>query len=114
MESQGGGDTLYQNDYNLIKNVLGTAIANKVGTTSASYYWLASRYYIYDSSTNWYYNGRGIDASGYLYYDYLYRYRSGSFSANNYSRALRPIVILKSGINYTPAIGTSDDPFVLN
>ena len=114
VESQGGGDTLYQNDYNLIKNVLGTAIANKVGTTSASYYWLASRYYIYDSSTNWYYNGRRISTNGSLNYDYLYRYRSGSFYANIISFALRPIVILKSGINYTPAIGTSEDPFILN
>ena len=114
VESQGGGDTLYQNDYNLIKSVLGTVVANKVGTGNASSYWLASRYYSYNSSTSWYYNGRCIDAIGNLSNGYLYYYRSGSFKTSNNSNALRPIVILKSGISYTPAVGTSEDPFVLN
>lgn len=114
VESQGGGDTLYQNDYNLIKNVLGTAVANKVGTTSANNYWLASRYYIYNYSTFWFYDGRYIHVDGYMNYIGMYLYSNGSFNGYDSSNALRPIIILKSGINYAPALGTSDDPFVLN
>ena len=114
VESQGGGDTLYQNDYNLIKNVLGTLVANKVGTTSASYYWLASRYYMYNAPISWVYFGRAVDTSGNLYRNGLYYYGSGGFNAYSSGNALRPIVILKSGINYTPAAGTSEDPFILN
>ena len=114
-ESLGGGDTLYQNDYDLIQAVLGTRVANKVGTTSATYYWLASRYYYCNSSTYWDFGGRSVNTYGSLNsYSNLYRYDSGSFRTYSYSYALRPIVILKSGITYTPALGTSDDPFVLN
>ena len=114
VESQGGGDTLYQNDYDLIENVLGTLVATKVGTGNASSYWLASRYYRYSSSTTWAYNARYINTNGDLNYYYLYAYYSGGFDANYYSSALRPIVILKSGISYAPALGTSEDPFILN
>ena len=113
-ESLGGGDTLYLDDYNLMQTVLGTRVANKVGTTSATYYWLASRYYDYYSSTIWDFGGRIVNANGSLSSNNLYRYDRGSFSASSYDNALRPIVILKSGITYTPAQGTSDNPFVLN
>ena len=113
-ESLGGGDTLYQDDYNLMQTVLGTRAANKVGTSSASCYWLASRYYSYSSSTNWYYIGLDSCTLGHVSAYALYYYSSGSFNTGSLSTALRPIVILKSGITYTPALGTSDDPFVLN
>ena len=113
-ESLGGGDTLYQDDYNLMQTVLGTREANKVGTSSASSYWLASRYYSYSSSTNWYYIGLDISMLGHVNEFNLYNYSGGSFNTRNLSYALRPIVILKSGITYTPVLGTSDDPFVLN
>ena len=114
VESQGGGDTLYQNDYDLIENVLGTLVANEVGTSNANSYWLASRYYGYSSSTGWNYYARYVYTYGRLSNSYLYNYSSGSFSPYNHSHALRPIVILKSGISYAPSLGTSDDPFILN
>ena len=113
-ESLGGGDTLYQNDYDLIRAVLGTRAANKAVTSTATSYWLASRYYYYSSSTDWSFSGRFVSTYGGLYNYDLYSYYSGSFSTRSGSYALRPIVILKSGITYTPALGTSDDPFVLN
>ena len=113
-ERLGGGDTLYQNDYDLMQTVLGTRVANKVGTTSATYYWLASRNYDYDSSTIWYFIGRTVSTGTILGYVTLYYCYNGRLSTSSYSNALRPIIILKSGITYAPATGTSDDPFVLN
>ena len=113
-ESLGGGDTLYESDYNLIQTVLGTRKANKVRTATATYYWLASRNYDYYSSTYWDFSGRNISTSGNINGSSLYYYDSGSFNTRSRYYALRPIVILKSGITYTPALGTSDDPFVLN
>ena len=111
VESKGGGDTLYQNDTNLVKNAIGTLVASKKGG-SASDYWLASRHYYYRSSTYWYYSVLDMGARGSVSYNLLYDYDSG-FSVGNNSNRLRPILTLKSGI-YTPALGTSDDPFVLS
>ena len=112
VESQGGGDTLYTNDTDLVKNAIGTLKAStKRG--SASIYWLASRYYIYSSSSIWYYSGRDINSSGGIYSIGLYNYDSGFYARSSNFR-LRPILTLKSGISYTAALGTSDDPFVLS
>lgn len=113
-ESQGGGDTLYQNDYDLMENVLGTVVANKVGTSNVNSYWMTSRYYGYLSSTFWDYYACLIYTDGNLNGNSLYRYSSSSFITYNGSYALRPIVILKSEISYTPALGTSENPLVLN
>ena len=112
VESQGGGDTLYTTDTNLVKAATGTLVAtNTSGTASA--YWLASRYYYYYHSSRWLYNGRYISTSGYVYSSNdLYGYSNG-FAALANSNRLRPIVTLKSGISYTAVLGTSYDPFVL-
>ena len=113
VESQGGGDKLYTNDTDLVKNAIGTLKASQKGR-SASDYWLASRFYVYSSSSNWSYRGRIIESSGGIRYNnYLYSYISG-FNANSDDFRLRPILTLKSGISYTAARGTSDDPFVLS
>lgn len=112
VESQGGGDTLYTNDTNLVKNAIGTLVASPKGG-SASYYWLASHYYDYYGSSSWSYGGRNISSSGGIRSSNLYSYGSGFFGNSSGSR-LRPILTLKSGISYTPALGTSDDPFVLS
>ena len=112
VESQGGGDTLYTNDTDLVKNAIGTLVANKKGL-SASDYWLASRHYYYRSSSDWYYYGRIISSSGNVSFNKLYSYYGG-FSAGNGSYCLRPILTLKSGISYTAVPGTSEDPFVLS
>ena len=113
VESQGGGDTLYTNDTDLVKNALGTLLASTKGG-SASIYWLASRYYNYNGSSNWYYGGRSIYSNGIIDSSYdLYLYSSG-FYVNSLNFRLRPILTLKSGISYTAVRGTSDDPFVLS
>ena len=67
-EAKGAGDMGYEKDFNLVQSVLGTAVANKVGTTTAASYWLASRYFIYGFSTDWYFYGRSVYTRGSLSY----------------------------------------------
>mgnify|MGYP004617786061 CR=1 FL=1 len=110
VESQGGGDKLYRTDYDLINTVLGTIVATKPGSASASYYWMASRYYSYSSSTSYDWIGRIVDTlGGHISID-LYYYDDSDFYADYDSSSLRPIVTLKSGLKYTGS-GTADDPF---
>ena len=90
---------LYQTDYNLVYNVLGTRKANKVGTTTATSYWMASRYYSYNSSTYWEFNGRYMNTSGSSSKYYLYYYGS-DFYDESVNYALRPIVTLDSELQY--------------
>ena len=112
-EAKGAGDIGYKKDFNLVKSALGTAVANKVGTTNATYYWLATRYFRYISSTHWNFYGRNVLTSGYLDNNYLYYYNNtGSFHTNYYSYAVRPIITIKSGLSPTGA-GTSTSPYVL-
>ncbi len=112
-EAKGGGDMGYQKDFNLVKSVLGTVVANKVGTTTTASYWLASRYFRCYSSTDWSFSGRNVNTYGSLGSYDLYYYNSGNFSTSNYSNAIRPIITLKSGL--TPSgSGTSSSPYVLS
>ena len=105
---------MYQNDYDLIQNVLGTRVALNVNTKEASIYWLASRYYIYTSSINFRYYGCHIFKDGAWGGNDLYGFSGGSFNPYSNKYTIRPIIILKSGISYTRAIGTMNDPFILN
>ncbi len=110
VESQGGGDELYTKDYNLVKNVLGTTIASKPDGT-AYYYWMASRYYNYSSTTNYIWNGWHVDTSGDVNYRNLYYYYRSRFYSYGDSRSLRPILTLKSELKYS-GNGTEDKPYV--
>ena len=112
VESQGGGDTLYTTDYNLVNTVLGTRVAKKVGTTTATDYWMASRYYYYASATYYSWNNRYVNWSGAAKDSYLYNYSSSGFDSYGRSFALRPIVTLKAGVIYSGS-GTSSDPWVV-
>ena len=112
-EAKGAGDQGYQKDYDLLKKALGTTVANKAGTTTATSYWLASRYFLYSSSTHRDFCGRIDNANGSLDINCLYYYNGGSFNANSRSDVIRPIITLKSGL--TPSgSGTGEDPYVLN
>ena len=108
-ESQGGGDTLYTTDYDLVNTVLGTRIATKPGVNDASYYWVASRYYYYSSSTYYRWNGRNASTSGSLSDNSQYYYSSSGFHTDADHSSLRPIVVLKSGLKYS-GIGTKESP----
>ena len=110
-EDKGGGDTLYEQDYNDVNTVLGTRKAYKVGTTTATYYWMASRFYYYDYylSSDFHWSGRSVSTSGSSSKDNLYNCYDGSFSESSNDSALRPIVTLKSGLEYS-GFGTKDNP----
>ena len=112
-EAYGGGDTGYISDYNLVETVLGSRSAYKVGTTTATAYWMASRYYTYASSTNRHmWAGRYITGTGNKNYNSFYYY-DGGFKTGSYALALRPIVTLKSGLHYSGS-GTSSNPLTLS
>ena len=108
VESQGGGDELYAKDYNLVRSVLDTPVASKPDGTNY-YYWIASRYYRYYSTTNYDWKGRCVDSSGSVCSSNLYFYYSSSFNSSSNSRSLRPVLTLKSGLKYT-GVGTEDYP----
>ena len=112
-EVKGLGDMGYETDYNLVNTALGTLVANKVGTTTAKNYWLASREYRYNSSTYWYFRVHIINASGSLSYSNLYYYNYGGFATNDSSKPVRPIVTLKSGVKASSGDGSSSSPYVL-
>ena len=114
IESQGGGDTLYQKDYDLINNVLGTRSATKPNGSS-TYYWMASRHYRYDSSDIYYWSGRYVDSSDSVSYSYccLDGYSTACLNENHRHRSLRPIVVLKSGLKYE-GLGTEDYPMKIS
>ena len=108
VESQGGGDELYAKDYNLVKSVLGTAVASKPDGTKC-YYWMASRYYRYDSTTRYYWNGRSVHTAGGVDSNFLYYYNSSGFDYYYGNYSLRPILTLKSGLKYS-GVGTEAYP----
>ena len=107
-EAYGGGDAKYTSDYYLVNKVLATNVAHKVGS-SATNYWMASRYYRYGSATYYYWNARIVVSNGYSDNVYLYYNNSGSFLTQSVGSALRPIVTLKSGFSYS-GIGSKEYP----
>ena len=113
-ESYGGGDIKHKTETSLVKNILGTYQAYKVGKTTYSGYWISSRkynYYSSDGSYSW--SGVVAASNGNTYTSSaIYEYKSGSLSSTYYSKPVRPVVTLKSGLNATGS-GTSDDPWVL-
>ena len=112
VESQGGGDELYQKDYDLVKNAIGTLEATQVNGSSSDY-WIASRYYNYYDVTVYGLLGRIIEYWGVLDYYPLYSSNFSSFGGLSYINALRPIVTLKSGLKYS-GLGTEEDPYTLS
>ena len=112
VESQGGGDELYTKDYNLVNNVLGTTVASKPDGT-IYYYWMASRYYDYSSTTFYLWSGQIVFPSGAYASRDLYSYSSSSFFSGRRSNSLRPVLTLKANIGYTGS-GTKEDPYLLS
>ena len=112
VEAQGGGDSLYTNDYDLVFRSLSTLEATKLNSNQNSDYWVSSRYYQYKSANDYSWNGRMIDSHGTISSSALY-YHDSKFQDYSVGYSLRPIVTLKSGLKYTGK-GTKDDPIKLS
>ena len=114
VESQGGGDELYTKDYNLVKSVLGTAVATTPDGTAYNY-WMASRYYYYLLDNYYYWIGRNVRTSGFVDNSLipLYDYNSVSFDSAYANYSLRPILTLKSGLKYS-GLGTETYPMEIS
>ena len=112
VESQGGGDELYQKDYDLVKNAIGTLEATKVDGSSFGY-WVAARGYYYVDTPYYIWHGLCISYSGVLTHSNLYYYNYSAFYEDDINYALRPIVTLKSGLKYS-GVGTEEDPYTLS
>ena len=122
-EYSGGvlGDTLYLKDIQLVGNVYKTDTitygirglkAYKVDdTTTSGNYWLASRQFSRNTTTDFLFYGRATH-SGSLGGSYLRRF-NGSWSDVPRSFFLRPIITLKSGIQISGGSGTKGNPYTI-
>ena len=115
VESQGGGDLLYTRDTNLVKNVLGTLDAYKIGTTTKASYWIASRDYSSNSSssnTSFYFSHRyciAVNPATSIGTRPLYGVNATTYSHNF---AIRPILTIKAN-SIASGNGTIDSPYIL-
>lgn len=113
------GDTLYLNDYLLIKGVYGNLIANAVNDpTVAQNYWLASRYFFhtYNYSPDLMLKGRSIDKNGDIENcSIVWHMSSSGFTSPHdfYPRYLRPILTLKSNLTISSGNGSKENPYNL-
>ena len=116
-EYLGRGDSLYQTDYDLVKAAYGGASdsvkVNRVGTTTSIPYWIGSRHYLMNSVSAFGFLSRNVFASGGININKMYEYSSGSWNSGASGYALRPIIILRSGLTAT-GTGTKNDPYMLN
>ena len=114
VESQGGGDVLYQKDYDLVKSVLGTLLAIRPDSISETdRYLTASRYY--DSKGNDYMcGGRFVDLmETYNSGNYAYLWTPGNTDFFKSTGSIRPVLTLKSGLKYS-GLGTESYPMEIS
>ncbi len=116
-ETSGCGDIEYETDTELVKTAVGTLVANKVtATTTATIYWLASRFFQSLDDQYSYFNGRVVYPDGDVVNSSLVGSNWGSlYDSPTYSYAyLRPIVTLKAGVAAASGSGTKAKPWVLS
>lgn len=114
VESQGGGDTGYTTDVNLIKNVYGTLGTTKADETSGYGYWVASRRYNYAETYNsdWQLRMYKI-ISDTIDLELAYGHWYDNWPTYQSCYSMRPIVVLKSGLKYS-GVGTKDHPMKIS
>ena len=129
-ESKGLGDIGYIKDTESIKKALGTIEAKDAETLQKANYYLASREYAYIEPApsgasiippfNWAFcvryvyvsslDGSESFQSANLYDSYI---NGGKYNDNYIGASVRPIVILKSGLETDEGDGTEKNPYVL-
>ncbi|MCI9280465.1 MAG: hypothetical protein HFJ02_06685, partial [Bacilli bacterium] len=114
-EKQGGGDMLYQSDVSLVKQACGTLQAYKVDAPNeANGYWLARRFFE-NVDDSYMYRGGRINSFGSILVSYhFFRYYEDQYYPVSAQLALRPIIILKTGIQASSGDGTKGNPWKVN
>jgi hypothetical protein len=113
-ESVGGGDILYQTDYDLVQSAFnGSVYGFDVETKTAMSYWLASRWYYYNNSTSYGWLLRQQDEEGVTRDNAMIRFTSSGWQVLGIGRGVRPIITLKSEL-YASGTGTETDPYILH
>ena len=117
-EPYGGGDNFYQKDFDSIQKIFGDLKTSKVDdkedeTNIDASYWIASRFYLYTSSTKygWFYHSTTIK-NGKAIVDNWFVKGIGWTGQDYYSRYFRPIVTLKPNLDATGE-GTLTNPWLL-
>ncbi len=112
-ERQGGGDVLYENDYNLVNAACGKLSADDFNTHRSTSYWISSRIYTLNSMGK-YFGGRFITDKGILSDGTIYSTGGYNTGDKSLSDRLRPIVTLKSGIQANLGDGSIGNPWKVN
>lgn len=104
-EKLGAGDMGYQTDYDLIVNAYGNAKAKNVSNTSTAY-WLASRYYYFESGYMFSFYGRQVSKSSGNVVDMsgcmkLYDLENKFWTLRTGCAAVRPILTLRADLQIT-------------
>ena len=117
------GDSLYLKDYQLLSDVYSTdtttygstgLVAYKVDAPStAADYWIASRLYYYDDDSGFSFSGRTITSSGILGGSVFRYYGYGFWGSFEGSASIRPVITLKSGVEFTGGNGFKTSPYVI-
>ncbi len=112
-ETLGQGDTKYKKDRDLVRTAIGDLKGYNVKTpTSATAYCVASRYYYYQNGSNYSFRIRYINNTGALTAASIIGY-NGSWGTSEQNLSIRPILVLKSGLNPALGDGSSVNPFIL-
>ncbi len=117
-ESKGCGEVRFRTEVSSIDNTLGTLIAKRVGSDSATDYWVSGRYF--QATEAYKMMQTAINSSGGFYPNTestcIWFYNSGSSlpcpNIQTFGHSVRPMVTLNS---YVMSIGsgTSEDPYLL-
>lgn len=105
-EVHGGGDMLYLDDYVALQTALGTKATTKQNGTASAYY-LASRNFN-SSANSWNFASKIMNASGEIENAPLYSY-NGSYSEDDFSTSVRPVLTLRSSLEPTSGDGASSN-----
>lgn len=106
-ETSGGGDLLYQNDYDLTNSAIGTLTAKKIDGTITSY-WLASRNYYANSGVGYSYGARTVGNSGAVGGSTLFYKDHAEIGSNDFGYSVRPILTLKEALFLGSGDGKSE------
>ena len=112
-ENLGAGDIGYEIDYQLVNGVYGTMKARKASGGAAEY-WLASRLFYTESSTYWRFDNRYVNINGDLRNNWLVQFYNGNITPVSFSKAVRPIVTIKSSAEISSGSGSSSSPYTLS